>query len=201
MPDYLIKEETLTNIANAIRSKTGTTEQINPDDMDDKIENISTSATIYMGPIVNTGGKGQLVLNNQLVGKKIGVMLYVSGIMQAMSKNNDHTIYCSIFSGNNKVNYKKVTSTITDWFGYSSNYYFQTFQFYVKQGSSNNLYNIYGVDNTLLLSDVSYLTFWEFGGTTSNNGSVRIAHNCSYYYTIDGYTLNNESTCTTPFIM
>lgn len=40
MPDYLIKENTLTNIANAIRTKTGTTETINPDSMDDKINSI-----------------------------------------------------------------------------------------------------------------------------------------------------------------
>lgn len=42
MPDYLIKEETLTNIANAIRSETGTTAKINPDDMDTAISNIVT---------------------------------------------------------------------------------------------------------------------------------------------------------------
>lgn len=42
MADYLIKGETLTNIADAIRSKTGSTEDIKAKDMASTIETIST---------------------------------------------------------------------------------------------------------------------------------------------------------------
>lgn len=42
MSDYLIKEQTLTDIANAIREKTGSTAKLNPEAMDEAIDNIVT---------------------------------------------------------------------------------------------------------------------------------------------------------------
>ena len=42
MSDYLISEETLTNIANAIRSKTGTADLLTPENMNGAIDNIES---------------------------------------------------------------------------------------------------------------------------------------------------------------
>lgn len=42
MPDYLIKEETLTNIADAIREKTGATDLLAPEDMNEAIDRLET---------------------------------------------------------------------------------------------------------------------------------------------------------------
>ena len=72
MPDYLIKQETLTNIANAIRSETGTTAKINPDDMDTAISNIVTlsegtaDATAVAADLLN--GKTAYVNGNKISG-------------------------------------------------------------------------------------------------------------------------------------
>lgn len=42
MADYMIKGETLTNIANAIRAKSGSSATMTPEQMSTEIENIST---------------------------------------------------------------------------------------------------------------------------------------------------------------
>ena len=53
MAEYLIKDTTLTNIANAIREKTDTTTQISPEDMPDLISNIKTGSNIAVYSITN----------------------------------------------------------------------------------------------------------------------------------------------------
>lgn len=55
---YIINEETMTNIANAIRSKTGTTDAISTNNMADLIESIRTEAKPFLeGLTVTPNGK------------------------------------------------------------------------------------------------------------------------------------------------
>lgn len=71
MADYLIKEETLTDIADAIRSKTGSNENIKAKDMASSIQNISTGTDISDATAVSSDimlGKTAYVADGKTTG-------------------------------------------------------------------------------------------------------------------------------------
>ena len=111
MPDYLIKEETLTNIANMIRSKTGTIEKINPDDMDDNIENIVTLAAGTADATAVTAdlltGKTAYVNGNKITGSMTN-----NGAVSpsALNAGGSYTIPAGYHNGNGKITANSLAS-------------------------------------------------------------------------------------------
>ena len=72
MADYLIKGETLSGIANAIRSKTGETESIIVENMSGKIEGIKAGGTTRPD-LNNPAGAKDILRANKRADKDLGV--------------------------------------------------------------------------------------------------------------------------------
>ena len=64
MAEYLIQDTTLTNIANAIRSKTGNTEPIDVNDFPDAITAISSGSSVVVGEITTTTSSGSMTISD-----------------------------------------------------------------------------------------------------------------------------------------
>lgn len=73
--EYLVKESTLTGIANAIRSKAGTTGTFPLNEFASKIENISAGASVLSGTFKPTSSAIQTITHN--LGKTpSGILIY-----------------------------------------------------------------------------------------------------------------------------
>lgn len=103
MPEYLIKEETLTNIAESIRSKTGTTAKINPNDMDTTVSNIVTlsegtaDATAVAADLLT--GKTAYVNGNKITGS----IPNNGAVSQAINAGGSYIIPAGYHNGSGKV--------------------------------------------------------------------------------------------------
>ena len=111
MPDYLIKEETLTNIADAIRSETGTTAKIDPDDMDTAISNIvtlkegSADATAIAADLLS--GKTAYVNGNKITGSMTNNGAVTPA---ALNAGGSYTIPAGYHNGSGKVTVNSLAS-------------------------------------------------------------------------------------------
>lgn len=64
MAEYLIQDTTLTDIADAIRSKTGNTEPISVNDFSSAITSISSGSSVVMGEITTSTSSGSMTISD-----------------------------------------------------------------------------------------------------------------------------------------
>lgn len=64
MAEYLIQDTTLTDIADAIRSKTGNTEPISVNDFSSAITSISSGSSVVMGEITTSTSSGSITISD-----------------------------------------------------------------------------------------------------------------------------------------
>lgn len=116
--EYLVKESTLTGIANAIRSKAGTTGTFPLNEFASKIENISAGASVLSGTFKPTSSAIQTITHN--LGKTpSGILIYYpisatttpsNGLYFAFGTTN--TQFGAMYS-NNKYGFTFGTNSIT----------------------------------------------------------------------------------------
>lgn len=183
MAEYIIQETTLKNIADAIRIKTGNSNQLSPSQMVSEISSISTSQNgdssesniFYMSEqtTVNEPSQGTfvtLISNNS----EIATNWNNQNLFVAVSPNSLEAIDSSVYSGcyqwtfmmasNKQLTFSDSESDI--WYGVGT--YLMTGKSYAYPSTLEVPYNLNNASNT----NYSYLNVTE-------NGDVRI-YICGY---------------------
>ena len=82
MADYLIKGQTLTDIADAIRSKTGTTDGIEADEMATKISQIAGDGGVVLPDLTNSATASDILLSKEAIDENGNI---ITGTMPTQS--------------------------------------------------------------------------------------------------------------------